>query len=392
MSHSQVPSVSRVYANACPSTDYTDYDSFTPNWSKPDNYEVVRKLGRGKYSEVFEGYNTDTKGPCVIKVLKPVKKRKVKREIKILHDLKGGINIIQLLDCVKDQNTKTCSLIFEYVDCEDFKTLYPRLTDLEIRRYMYQLLKALNYCHSKGIIHRDIKPHNVMIDHAKQKLRVIDWGLAEYYVPNQEYNVRVASRYFKGPELLANMKQYDYSLDIWSTGCMFAGLIFGIHPLFHGRDNNDQLVRIIKILGSQCLHDYIDKYNLKLDQCVLDALGKDHNYPRRPWSKFINVNNQHLCQSEAIQFLDSMLKIDHQERLTAKEAMSLPYFAPIRAEENVRPAYTISNNTKSAVNNSTTRSSAANKRKSSATVAQHETNSTNTTHTREATSKRRKQS
>lgn len=61
-----------------------------------------------------------------------------------------------------------------------------------------------------------------MIDHEKRKLRLIDWGLAEFYHPGKEYNVRVASRYFKGPELLVDLQDYDYSLDMWSLGCMFA--------------------------------------------------------------------------------------------------------------------------------------------------------------------------
>ena len=76
-----------------------------------------------------------------------------------------------------------------------------------------------------GIMHRDVKPHNIIIDHKKRELRLIDWGLAEFYVPGQEYNVRVASRYFKGPELLVDNLLYDYSLDIWSLGCMFAGMV-----------------------------------------------------------------------------------------------------------------------------------------------------------------------
>ena len=71
------------------------------------------------------------------------------------------------------------------------------LTDYDVRFYILELLKALDFCHSQGIMHRDVKPHNVMIDHEKRELRLIDWGLAEFYHPAKEYNVRVASRYFK---------------------------------------------------------------------------------------------------------------------------------------------------------------------------------------------------
>ncbi len=66
---------------------------------------------------------------------------------------------------------------------------------MDIRYYIFQLLRALDYSHSQGIMHRDVKPHNVMIDHAARKLRLIDWGLAEFYHPREEYNVRVASRW-----------------------------------------------------------------------------------------------------------------------------------------------------------------------------------------------------
>lgn len=115
----------------------------------------------------------------------------------------------------------------EYVNTGgiDFRALYKKFTDFDVRYYIYEVLKALDFCHSKGIMHRDIKPHNVMIDHQQRKLRVIDWGLAEFYHPKQDYNVRVASRYFKGPELLIPYNFYDYSLDIWSLGCMFAGMV-----------------------------------------------------------------------------------------------------------------------------------------------------------------------
>jgi casein kinase II subunit alpha len=74
-------------------------------------------------------------------------------------------------------------------------------------------------------MHRDVKPQNIIVDHDKKILKLIDWGLAEFYHPGQEYNVRVASRPFKGPELLVDDFFYDYSLDIWSTGAMLAGIV-----------------------------------------------------------------------------------------------------------------------------------------------------------------------
>lgn len=227
-----------------------------------EDYEVVRKIGRGKYSEVFAGVNVINNTKCVVKILKPVKKKKIKREIKILQNLCGGKNVIQLLDVVRDPQSKTPSLIFEYINNTDFKQLYPTLTDFDIRFYIFELLKALDFCHSNGIMHRDVKPHNVMIDHEKRELRLIDWGLAEFYHPGmrliswpavwwhsagREYNVRVASRYFKGPELLVDFQEYDYALDLWSLGCMFAGMIFKKEPFFHGHDNYDQLVKIAKV-------------------------------------------------------------------------------------------------------------------------------------------------
>ncbi|PNT36756.1 hypothetical protein POPTR_005G146000v4 [Populus trichocarpa] len=329
------PSKARVYAdaNVIRPKDYWDYESLTVQWGEQDDYMVVKKVGRGKYSEVFEGMHCTDNEKCIIKILKPVKKKKIKREIKILQNLCGGPNIVKLLDIVRDQQSKTPSLIFEYVKNTDFKVLYPTLSDFDTRYYIYELLKALDYCHSQGIMHRDVKPHNVMIDHEQRKLRLIDWGLAEFYHPGKEYNVRVASRYFKGPELLVDLQDYDYSLDLWSLGCMFAGMIFRKEPFFYGHDNYDQLVKIAKVLGTDDLNAYLNKYRIELDPHLAALVGR---HSRKPWSKFTNVDNQHLAVPEAVDFLDKLLRYDHLERPTAKEAMAHPYFYPIRNAESSR--------------------------------------------------------
>ena len=288
-----------------------------------DKYEIIKKIGRGKYSEVYEGINVTNDQKVVIKILKPIKKKKIKREIKILQNLKNGPNIVKLLDIVRDPASKSPCIITEWIDNTDFKKLFPTFTDEDIRYYIYQVLIALDYCHSMGIMHRDVKPHNLIINHKKKELRLIDWGLGEFYLPGQEYNVRVASRYFKGPELLVDNVYYHYSLDMWSLGCIMAGLIFKKEPFFQGHDNYDQLVKIAKVLGTDELYKYVEKYDLTLDKNYNGILG---NYPKKPWSKFINNENQNLCPPEALDLLSKMLVYDHAERITPKEAMNHPYF------------------------------------------------------------------
>lgn len=104
--------------------------------------------------------------------------------------------------------------------------------------------------------------------------------------------MRVASRYFKGPELLVDFQEYDYSLDMWSYGCMFASMvsyrlificarwvecislqIFRKEPFFHGHDNYDQLVKIAKVLGTDLLYQYTEKYDIALDPQYNELLG-----------------------------------------------------------------------------------------------------------------------
>ena len=325
-------SKARVYTNVLSQreNEYWDYEALNVEWGDQERYQVVCKLGRGKYSEVFEGRNmSDGESKCVIKILKPVKKKKIKREIKILQNLRGGINIIELLDVVRDPQSKTPALIFEHVNNTDFKVLYPTLSDMDIRYYLLELLKALDFCHSNGIVHRDVKPHNVMIDHEKRQLRLIDWGLAEFYHPGREYNVRVASRYFKGPELLVDHQEYDYSLDIWSFGCMVASLTFRKEPFFHGHDNQDQLVKIAKVLGTDDLHAYVEKYRIHLDPAYHQLLTGCRPHAKS-WMKFVTEDNKHLVSEEVVDLIDNCLRYDHQTRLTAQEAMAHPYFRPVR--------------------------------------------------------------
>ena len=119
--------------NANRPASYWDYEKFIIPWREQDDYQVFRRIGRGKYSEVFEGSNTSNNQMCVVKVLKPVRMKKIQREISILQNLCGGPNIITLYDVVKDPLSKTPSLIFEHVNNINFRKLYPTFTDYDIR-------------------------------------------------------------------------------------------------------------------------------------------------------------------------------------------------------------------------------------------------------------------
>ncbi len=109
--------------------------------------------------------------------------------------------------------------------------------------------------------------------------------------------------------MLVDFQQYDYSLDMWCLGAMFASIIFRKEPFFHGSTNNDQLVKIAKVLGTDELFAYLQKYNIKLKSQYDDILGR---YPKKPWQRFVTSENQHLVTPEALDFLDKLLRYDHQ--------------------------------------------------------------------------------
>jgi len=234
------------------------------DWGDIVNYECYHKLGRGKYSEVYSGYCKANNQKAIIKVLKPVKAEKIYREIKILQTLWGGPNVVKLCDLIKEQKSKTPCFIYEYMPSSETKLISPSFDDRDVRIYIFKILQALEFSHRHGIMHRDVKPLNIVINHEDKELRLIDWGLADFYIPEKEYNVRVASRYYKGPELLVDDKLYHYSLDIWSLGCTMAGMIFKVDTFFKGSDNFDQLIRIMRVLGDEDLHEYVHRYGLKI--------------------------------------------------------------------------------------------------------------------------------
>jgi len=132
--------VARTYADAAqqqPKEYWNDVCNI--EWGNQDKYEVLQQLGKGKYGEVFEGVNTETNQRCVVKIMRPVKEQRLKREIKILRLVSGGPNIVTLHEVVRDPDTKTPCFIFEFVDTMTLKELQAVVTDMDVRSYMYQV-------------------------------------------------------------------------------------------------------------------------------------------------------------------------------------------------------------------------------------------------------------
>eukprot|EP00005_Dracoamoeba_jomungandri_P003920 CAMPEP_0174259472 /NCGR_PEP_ID=MMETSP0439-20130205/8293_1 /TAXON_ID=0 /ORGANISM="Stereomyxa ramosa, Strain Chinc5" /LENGTH=371 /DNA_ID=CAMNT_0015343369 /DNA_START=143 /DNA_END=1258 /DNA_ORIENTATION=- len=326
-------SISKVHAdfNAEQPRDYWNYKHYHPKYGTYDNYQWYphRKLGRGKFCEVYAGTDRRSGDDVVLKKLKPgMKRRKIRREVKILHNVQGGPNIIKLYDVIREPYINTTTLVFEFVDNIYWKKIYQSFSDYEIRFYIFELIKSLEYAHARGIMHRDVKPLNVVIDHRQKKLRLIDWGLAEFYHKGMEYSVRVATKHYKAPELLVGLRTYDYSVDMWGVGVMFASMLFWMNTsFFEGVDHDEVLIQIAECLGTSDLFTYCDKYNIKLPDELIDRLG---SHTKRAWESYITDENKHLACEDGLDLLDKLLVYDHPSRLTAEEALKHPYFDPVR--------------------------------------------------------------
>ncbi|KAH8739238.1 casein kinase II [Cryptosporidium ryanae] len=323
--------------------------------------------------------------PVAIKELKSVNEWKIAREVAILSQLnghygrddgytKGRSSIIRLLDVISYPNAQVRSnvkgkrsfaLVMEYVRNEQFYSLLPRLKYGDVQNYMRQLIEGIEYANSLGIFHRDIKPQNVIINERKKELKIIDWGLAEYYVEEAEYSPRVASKHYKAPELLLGLRNYDYTLDTWSIGCLFSQMIFRLgtsksnyfsrmfathpkrfvgvysedspHPdvLFPGWDNEDQIVKIGSLLGGDNILAVSRKYNGTVPEAIMGNLLRTRKIynATKPWYTdprtfyfLVNKENTDLVTLEALDLLSKMLTLDYRYRIGPGEALKHPFF------------------------------------------------------------------
>jgi len=210
-----------------------------------ENYETLGTIGEGTYGVVLKARHKETGQIVAIKKFKEsdedeqVRKTAL-REVRILKQLKHD-NIVNLIEVFRRKSK--LHLVFEYVErtiLEDLERNPDGMDPIETKKCLWQLLRSIEYCHAHNIIHRDIKPENLLVSR-NGVLKLCDFGFARTLAgPGARYTDYVATRWYRGPELLTGDTQYGKPVDIWAIGCMLPEMASGA-PLFPGESDIDQL-------------------------------------------------------------------------------------------------------------------------------------------------------
>ncbi|CAA7402465.1 unnamed protein product [Spirodela intermedia] len=304
---------------------------------RADSFEKLDKIGQGTYSNVYRARDIDNGKIVALKKvrfdnLEPESVRFMAREIHILRRLDHP-NIIKLEGLVTSRMSCSLYLVFEYME-HDLAGLasFPGLkfTEPQIKCYMQQLLRGLDHCHSRNILHRDIKGSNLLIDNTGV-LKIADFGLASFFDPNQCHPLtsRVVTLWYRPPELLLGATNYGVAVDLWSTGCILAELYAG-KPIMPGRTEVEQLHKIFKLCGSPS-EDYWRKS--KLPHATIFK-------PQQPYRRCVTETFKDF-PVPALALMDVLLSIDPADRGTSASALMSEFFTtkPLACDPSSLPKY-----------------------------------------------------
>jgi len=226
-------------------------------------YEVGQKLGKGAYGIVWKATDRNTKSVVALKKIfdafqNATDAQRTYREIIFLQQMGSHENIIGLKNLLKAENDKDIYLVFEFMETDLHAAIRASiLEDVHKQYIVYQSFKALKFMHSADLVHRDMKPANLLLN-AECLMKVADFGLARSVV--DETNTAsgelerpvctdyVATRWYRAPEILVGSSQYGKQVDMWSMGCIFAEMLQG-KPLFTGTTTLNQIEIIVRSLG-----------------------------------------------------------------------------------------------------------------------------------------------
>ncbi|CAB4061525.1 CDK14 [Lepeophtheirus salmonis] len=223
-------------------------------FGKLEAYIKLEQLGEGSYATVFKGYSNLTKQVVALKEIRLQEEEGAPftaiREASLLKELKHT-NIVTLHDIIHTKSSLT--FVFEYVNTDLSQYLEKNpggLNPKNAKLFLFQLFRGLSYCHKRRILHRDVKPQNLLIGE-NGELKLADFGLARAKsVPSHTYSHEVVTLWYRPPDVLLGSTNYNTSLDIWGVGCIFVEMLNG-YPCFPGvRDVYDQLDKIFRVVGT----------------------------------------------------------------------------------------------------------------------------------------------
>lgn len=304
---------------------------------RADSFEKIDKIGQGTYSNVYKAKDMLTGKIVALKKvrfdnLEPESVKFMAREILILRRLDHP-NVIKLEGLVTSRMSCSLYLVLHYME-HDLAGLAAspevKFTEPQVKCYMHQLLSGLEHCHNNGVLHRDIKGSNLLIDD-DGVLKISDFGLASFFYPNHKHPMtsRVVTLWYRPPELLLGAIDYGVGVDLWSAGCILAELLAG-KPIMPGRTEVEQLHKIYKLCGSPS-EEYWKKS--KLPNATLFK-------PREPYKRCIRETFKDFPPS-SWPLIDILLAIDPAERLTATVALNSEFFKtePYACEPSSLPKY-----------------------------------------------------
>jgi len=290
-----------------------------------NKYAKLEKIGEGTYGLVYKARDKVTNQLVALKKIRLESEDEgtpstAVREISILKQLQHP-NIVQLIEVIHTETSLT--LVFEYLD-QDLKNYLDAcgekgIDDYTIKSFLFQLLQGIAYCHKHRVLHRDLKPQNLLIN-MEGELKLADFGLARGFgIPVKKYTHEVVTLWYRPPDVLMGSTKYSTQVDIWGVGCIFAEMATG-RPLFCGSSDQDQLVKIFKIMGTPTRAEWPGMVDLPEYKNV-------ETYPRYEGKKLKQVLPR--LSKTGLDLIERMLQADPQKRITAKDAMRHAYFADL---------------------------------------------------------------
>jgi negative regulator of the PHO system len=295
-------------------------------------YKRLEEIGAGTYATVFKAVDESTGKFVALKEIRLNPEEGAPstalREISFMRELSHP-NIVRLIEVI--HTSKSLCLVFELLQ-QDLKHLLDSRRSLkksfslaQIQSVMYQILSGLAFCHDRKILHRDLKPQNLLLS-AEGHVKLADFGLARGYgIPVNAFSSEVVTLWYRPPDILLGSTNYTTPIDIWSVGCIMAELVL-LQPLFPGKNNQDQIQCIFKILGTPSLEllNYLTN-----NTGIPSWIGDFPFYQPTSWAKLFPS-----LPPAGLNLIARMLDYRPTMRISAKEALEHSFFSDLPFKNN----------------------------------------------------------